>query len=82
MTQTKQGLERWREEHPGLARDCKQAAIVLLESQYSFIQEMATAVIEGQVGGGGFTLMDFIDTYGARFQQLALISQALNQLGG
>lgn len=80
MNDSNQAIARWKKQNPRLAADCKRASEILIRAQNQFIQDIADEVNDAE-DLSGFTLANFIDTNGPRFQQLAIIVQAMSTLG-
>jgi hypothetical protein len=76
-------LSQWKEAHPSLSRQCRQAADVLCRVQGEFLKTMTREVLENSehLTEGDFYLNEFLDRFGPRMAHLNGIIQVMTQLG-
>ena len=75
-------LGQWKQAHPELARDCRQAAETLSRAQTEFLQQLTEEVSDSDSGltDSAFLLGEFVDRYGPRLAHLNGVLQILAQL--
>jgi len=73
----------WQKTYPELAKRCVGAANRASELLNSLLEKLVSDLesIESDDYVGDYELMELIDKYGHRFQQLSLLLQTLSQLG-
>ena len=75
-------LTEWQKAHPGLARECGQAADVLARVQATFVSGLTREVLENEENllDGEFVLTELMDRFGPRLAHLNSLLHFLAQL--
>lgn len=81
LRQREDGLRRWKQANPGLAKKCGSAAKVLAEAYRQMLEEIIEATESPEEYLNSFTMHEFIDKYGPRLIHLTNMVQTFEQLG-
>lgn len=76
-------VRSWQTENPELAKRCRAAGAILVDSQNALLEAITDEVIDNKkdLTESSFHVMEFLDKYGLRLQQLGMIAQMLESLG-
>ncbi len=76
--------DKWKKEHPDLAKRCLSAAKKASELMNNLIEEMVTDIEDidsDNSWDGNFAAVEILDKYGSKIQQFGMVLNTLTQLG-
>ena len=77
-----QELNAWKESHPELAKECRQATELLGKVQQEFLHKLTAEIADSDetLIDSDFMLNEFVDRFGPRLAHLNGVIQVLSQL--
>lgn len=80
--QRQHDLAQWKDQNPGLSKNCRVAAEMLAKVQSQYLQTITEDVYnnEENLAESDYALADFCDRYGPRLAHLNGVLQVLSQL--